>query len=1270
MSTQEVAVIGMSGIFPGANSIQEFLKNSVHKKDCITKPSDERIKLSGQRLDRNFAELGYINNIDKFDYEFFGLSYREAMLMDPQQRLALQEACKTIWDSGYSLEQFRGTNTGVILGCGNSGYQELIQNVDGVSKIGNMSAVVAGRISYQLDLKGLSYVVDTSCSSSLLAIHDACMHLANKDCDTVLAGGVQIGVKLFEIEEGKEDPLGIAAAGARTRAFSSDAEGTGGGEGCAFVLLKRVEDAKRDNDHIYAVIKATSANHDAASSNSLAAPSPTAQTEVILKAWEKADINPETIEYIETHGTGTKIGDPIEVKGLSDAFHKYTDKKGFCEISAVKTNIGHTAQNAGVSSFIRAVLAIDKKCKFPLCHYKEPNPMINFESSPVVPCLEYKPWTSKVRRAAVSSFGLSGTNVHIVLEQAPESNNECKEEKKVYPFLVTAQEESELEKLSVKLADYIENTEEDLQSICYTQCMCRDSYKAKRFILANTREDLKSRLQKECTSIGFEQERKPVLLVSDDTVFEDSDLQKLLQNPICPEDVKSICTPLIEENSQAVRNVIGHVLTFHILKMLGLGAKIVIGCGCGNIAVQYILNKISLESAIEKAKGYESTNELNKDGFLNAIRKMDIQYTLFIELGKQGILSSVIQENIENPCMICLDLEQGDMNSFGEAIVNLGVVPDWTVYFEGKESSRVSMPYASFKEESCWVEVIPQSDEKSNNVSKKSESKPVVSDVKEMIRIVWKEILGTDRFKDDDDFFEIGGNSLMTVQIVNRVKEYTGVELEADDIYTFNTVAKIADYIKEQKKTVEVREENTETEQEQEVSNLSYYQESMLVLYKQNPMSSAYNMPAIIKLTGELKPEYLFEAMQYVIERHEILRTIYKDEDGKFMPFVLDTAKLPCVIEDMSEKSEDEIQQKIMQDMKNVVFDLTKDIPLAMKLVKASEELHYVCIQIHHIAADGWSIGILSKELSDNYQKLLHNEPVTVEKLKMSYMDYAKKNNNFLAGEFGKKKLDYWLTKLNGIPECLDFPVDKRRPSVMMNYGSSMSFEFSNELNESINEFCKKNGLTPYHFLFAIYSMLLYRYSGQEDFCIGSPVANRKGLKEESIIGFFANTLAVRIHVDGKMSCLDYLSKCKSELTKDLRNQEIPFELVVKNLDVKRDASHSPIFQHGFVLQNINNEFVLDGVTAEFMEIETQYSKFELLLSITQRADTYTGHIEYSTELFKEETIDSLIKHYEVLLQNVIETPEVSVDQISMLTEEENAMVGGYQETTAEDFDF
>ncbi|PYS90390.1 MAG: polyketide synthase [Acidobacteria bacterium] len=428
----ELAIIGMACRFPQAKNVAQFWEKLRAGVELITVFSDEELLAAGVSRDLlshpDFVKAGGImEDIELFDAAFFGYSPREAELLDPQQRHFLECAWEALENAGYAPDDYRGL-IGVFAGASISNYflQNLISHAELLDAIGNFQLgllndkdYLTTRVSYKLNLKGPSMSVQTACSTSLVAIHMACQSVLNGECDMALAGGVSISIlrKMgYLYREGS-----ISSPDGHCRAFDARGQGIVGGNGVGLVVVKRLAEALEDGDHILAVIKGTAVNNDGAVKIGYTAPSVDGQAQVIAQAQAAAEVAPETISYIEAHGTGTALGDPIEVAALTKCFRATTAQKGFCALGSVKTNLGHLDAAAGVAGVIKTVLALQHKLLPPSLHFATPNPRIDFANSPFYVNAKLAAWPAgpTPRRAGVSSFGIGGTNAHAVLEEAP-----------------------------------------------------------------------------------------------------------------------------------------------------------------------------------------------------------------------------------------------------------------------------------------------------------------------------------------------------------------------------------------------------------------------------------------------------------------------------------------------------------------------------------------------------------------------------------------------------------------------------------------------------------------------------------------------------------------------------------------------------------------------------------------------------------------------------------------------------------------------------------
>jgi acyl transferase domain-containing protein/thioesterase domain-containing protein len=497
-----IAVVGMAGRFPGARNLTEFWRNLRSGVESISRLSDEQLIDAGVTA----AELGnsdyvkaaaILEDIDRFDANFFGLSPRDAAIMDPQHRHFLECAWEALDNAGWSPDEFTG-RVGVYAGSGMNSYliNNLLANPELVAsaglfllkQTGNDKDVLASRVSYQLNLTGPSLAVQTACSTSLVAIHLACQSLLSHECDMALAGGVTIEIphgRGYLYREGE-----ILSRDGHCRSFDAASSGTIFGSGLGIVVLRRLEDATRDGDLIHAVIRGTAINNDGARKVGYLAPSVAGQADAIAEALTVADTEADSISYVETHGTGTAVGDPIEIAALTRAFRTSTERNGFCAIGSLKTNIGHLDAAAGVAGFIKTVLALEHRELPPSLNFSQPNPLIDFDHSPFYVNTKLRAWESdgQPRRAGVTSLGIGGTNAHAILEEAPPATPSGPA--RPWQLLtLSAKTPAALEAMAGNLADHVEEKSPNLGDAAFTGHLGRKAFRLRRAVICSDSSD-------------------------------------------------------------------------------------------------------------------------------------------------------------------------------------------------------------------------------------------------------------------------------------------------------------------------------------------------------------------------------------------------------------------------------------------------------------------------------------------------------------------------------------------------------------------------------------------------------------------------------------------------------------------------------------------------------------------------------------------------------------------------------------------------------------
>ncbi|MBT2282522.1 SDR family NAD(P)-dependent oxidoreductase [Paenibacillus polymyxa] len=532
-SPEPIAIVGISAKFPMADNAEQFWQNLLDGKDCISEVPEERWRWQDYMGDplrengkTNVKHAGFMSGISEFDPLFFGISPKEAMHMDPQQRLLMMHVWKVIEDAGYAPSDLSGSAMGLFIGTGSSGYNVMLaqsnEAVEAYSVTATVPSVGPNRMSYTLNIHGPSQPVETSCSSSLVAIHRAVQAIRNGDCETAVAGGVNTILSVdAHISLTK---AGMLSADGRCKTFSSEANGYGRGEGVGMIFLKKLSDAQRDHDHIYGLIRGSGENHGG-KAGSLTAPNPKAQTALLKSVYARAGIDPSTINYIEAHGTGTPLGDPIEINALKTVFQETRadlsaaggfsipgQSTAYCGVGSVKTNIGHLELASGIAGVIKVLLQLKHRKLVPSLHAEQISPYVQLESSPFYVVRLTQEWErlkdgngSEIpRRAGVSSFGFGGSNAHVILEEyIPPLQHEkmTASESKLAPvaIVLSAKSKERLREQMIQLSAVLlrngeEDTSQHLRRIACTLQTGRQAMEYRAGFIAASITELKSLL--------------------------------------------------------------------------------------------------------------------------------------------------------------------------------------------------------------------------------------------------------------------------------------------------------------------------------------------------------------------------------------------------------------------------------------------------------------------------------------------------------------------------------------------------------------------------------------------------------------------------------------------------------------------------------------------------------------------------------------------------------------------------------------------------------
>ena len=728
----EIAVIGLAGRFPGANTIAEYwdnLKNGVH---CIQTFSESELLAAGvdPRLvarEEYVKAKGYLDGGNRFDARFFDYTPLEAELMDPQMKVFHECVWAALEDAGYAAQVDRQL-IGLFAGASPNHVWEGLMGLSGKSEvIGHWAATqlidkdyVSLRIAHKLNLKGPALSIYTACSTSLVAVHMAAQSLLNGECDMALAGGVTVtlpGKSGYEYQEGM-----ILSPDGKCRAFDANGKGIVGGDGAGVVVLKRLQDAIDDRDQIYAVIKGSAVNNDGLQKTGFTAPSTIGQAEVIRTALKVAEVSPETIDYIECHGTGTPLGDPIELEALELAYNP--EQKHTCALGSVKTNIGHLDSAAGIASFIKTVLAVKHRLIPPSLHFQTPNPTMNVVEKGfyINDKLTEWPKTNKPIRAGISAFGIGGTNAHVIIEQAPpKKESSSGREWQLLP--ISAKTKPALTQYKKELERYFKTElNRRIEDIAYTLQLGRKHFPIRELVMINRKSSQVVSLSEGTTkAYTVELENPPVIFMFpdfsqrkrsegeqakfDQLVQEEPVVGRILDQAIeiikrhVPGQVENLWN---DENDQVLLFIRYYAVAKLIMEW-GITPETMAGVGKGEWLAACLSGDISLEVAIPALLKNHEDRGFEHEGIKPLISHPDVIYLTF---GTEKELQPLLDKGRSGGRKV-VELEQLNAYSLMNAVGSLwlyGKEIDWREFYKHEQRNRVSLPTYTFDRQEYLID--------------------------------------------------------------------------------------------------------------------------------------------------------------------------------------------------------------------------------------------------------------------------------------------------------------------------------------------------------------------------------------------------------------------------------------------------------------------------------------------------------------------------------------------------------------------------------------
>ncbi|HEX5752320.1 MAG TPA: amino acid adenylation domain-containing protein, partial [Archangium sp.] len=536
------------------------------------------------------------------------------------------------------------------------------------------------------------------------------------------------------------------------------------------------------------------------------------------------------------------------------------------------------------------------------------------------------------------------------------------------------------------------------------------------------------------------------------------------------------------------------------------------------------------------------------------------------------------------------------------------------------------------------------------------------NETEERLAALWAEVLRVSRVGIHDNFFDLGGHSLLATQVVVRVREAFQMELALRELFDAPTLAELAGRIDASRGTSPVSQTPAVKRVPREGNlPLSFAQQRLWFLEQLEPGKAFYNIPMLVRMEGQLDVVALERSFEELVQRHESLRTVFHEEQGQPVQVIAPEARLPLAVVDLRELPTGEREAEVRRQVRAEVgrpFDLKRGPLLRPLLLRQDEQVHVLMLTMHHVISDGWSMGVLVREMAALYEAHVRGKPSPLPELPVQYADFSAWQREWLQGDVLARQLDYWRQQLTGAPQALTLPTDKPRPTVLTSRGASMTAQLPLELSKALQALGHEAGATPFMVLLAAFQVLMSRYSGQDDISVGSPIAGRGRSEVEGLIGFFVNTLVLRSRLSPQQSFRELLAQVKETTLGAYAHQDVPFEKLVEELKPERDQSRTPLFQVMFGLQNAPMpELKLPGLKLQAIEPESQTSKFDLTMSAGETPAGFSLWLEYNTDLYEASTARRMLEQMQVLLEGIAAAPDRKLRELPLLSGAERQQV-------------
>ncbi|MGN6601358.1 MAG: condensation domain-containing protein [Ginsengibacter sp.] len=1334
---RDIAIVGISGKFPGAVNPDALFDNLKVGMDCVEDITMKRIKETTLPETAEYRRCGFLDDIDKFDHAFFGISFAEAKTMSPEQRLLLEVTHAAIENAGYPPTSLGGSNTAVFATVAGSEYYKHASEFASTLVTGNSREFLVAKIARLFNLKGSAMAIECSCSSSLVAVHNACNELITGDAEMAIVAGVNL--LLFPFLK-KDFQLDMDSKDGKSRAFSAKADGMSYGEIAAAIVLKPLEKALSDNDNIHAVIKGSAVNNNGSDSASITAPDSQTQADVLVKTWQKAGVSALDITYIEAHGSGTQLGDSLEIDALNLAFRVYTGEKHLCPISTVKSNLGHGRSVSGLAGLIKTVLCLKNKVLLPMIHFDEPSHIIDFANASVFVNTALGPWQpaeGKKRLAGVTSIGASGTNCHLVLEEAAQraSVHPRGAGRTVYHIPVSGKTPQAMRRNMVALLNYLSTrTTLPVEDVSYTLTHGRDHYDYRVSFLVSSIDELHDKIRsalQETPDPKTAAIPKLILITSDSLTLDEEVIARFRNTFSVFDDSWNQCEAVLTLNSAPLKDVAFQYSLYQLLQSMGIVTDHLLPIGFGRIVQQIIEEEISLKEGILAASAYQYQPIQNKEERLqNLLNKFAAEEnTTFLELSAQGTLYEPLQKyNVMRDPIYFVNLtKEPDARHallylanalYGRRVINR---IDYRLMPRGK-GKKIELPTYQFEPKRCWLRETPlpmdQQAQKGNQG--KSCLKEDAGNMENKLAEIFSEVLELSELSVFDNFFELGGDSLKATKVIGKINRLYQLKLNFEDLFDFPSIEQLTAYLARQVGTEKrllmiwemVLQQSDLTPEDnffelgghsllatsmilliksefnislnfedifrnQTVTSLSSFIDAQLEdargqcvndiksaplakfykltfaqqsIWAQHQKNTASNNVMGVSLEGPLDEKVIDKAIRALLEKHESLRTIFKRVDQEPRQVILQGKELDIkiLVTDARNRGDAEM---IIDDAFTEEYTYTYDLstfPLfRIRLIRTAPSKHICILNLHPIISDRWSMAVFTKDFFHGYEKLMVNEAIPAPLVPVQVKDYAEWQRTPAFATILERQQSYWLSQFRDPVPPLSLPYESKAPDTQAIAAGHVCIRLGAEQTNRLRDMAQQSNATLFMVLLTAYNILLGKSCDSEDVVVGTPMAGRHFGELNTLVGSFENIVAIRTKPLAGMQFKEFLASVAQTVSDALKNQDYPFDELVRKLQAKSGTGRNPLFDTMFlVLDNKRSTVRFADIMATPYPHKSETIRLNLITEVREYDNDLHIDFAYSAALFSRKTIDRLTLCLKTIISAVTENAAIKIGDI------------------------